>query len=72
LYCVGTNTDRGCGTWEGSLCCMPGLLAHRGTGGIFEDTYNIIDIKNNKIHVDIKSVGGKKVPLEQIVKSFTD
>lgn len=40
--------------------------------GIFEDTYNIIDIKNNKIHVDIKTVGGEKVPLEEIVKRFTD
>jgi Icc protein len=40
--------------------------------GVFEDTYNIIDIVNNKIHVDIKTVGGKKVPLEQIVKRFTE
>jgi Icc protein len=54
------------------------LVLYAGTAcswryrGIFEDTYNIIDIKNKKIHVDIKSVGGKKVPLEQIVKRFTD
>lgn len=37
---------------------------------MFDDTYNIIDIKNNKVHVDIKMVGGKKVPLSDIVKRF--
>lgn len=40
--------------------------------GVFEDTYNIIDIINSKIKVDIKTVGGKKVPLENIVKRFKD
>jgi 3',5'-cyclic-AMP phosphodiesterase len=38
--------------------------------GVFENTYNIIDIKKGKIHVDIKTVGGQKVPLEEIVKKF--
>lgn len=38
--------------------------------GVFDDTYNIIDIKNNKVHVDMKMVGGKKVPLSEIVKRF--
>jgi Icc protein len=37
---------------------------------VFDDTYNIIDIKNNKVQVDIKMVGGKKVPLLDIVKRF--
>ena len=36
--------------------------------GIFEDTYNIIDIINGKIKIDIKTVGGSRVLLEQIVK----
>jgi hypothetical protein len=31
---------------------------------------NPADIKNNKIHVDMKMVGGKKVPLAEIVKRF--
>lgn len=38
--------------------------------GVFDDTYNIIDINNNKVHVDIKLVGGRKIPLSEIVKSF--
>jgi 3',5'-cyclic-AMP phosphodiesterase len=40
--------------------------------GIFEDTYNIIDIVNKKIRVDIKTVGGGKAPLEEIVRKFKD
>lgn len=31
---------------------------------------NPSDIKNNKVHVDTKMVGGKKVPLAEIVKRF--
>jgi hypothetical protein len=52
------------------------LIVYAGTvcswryRGVFDDTYNIIDIKNNKVQVDIKMVGGKKVPLLDIVKRF--
>jgi 3',5'-cyclic AMP phosphodiesterase CpdA len=40
--------------------------------GVFEDTYNIIDIINKKIRVDIKTVGGERVPLEEIVERFKE
>jgi 3',5'-cyclic AMP phosphodiesterase CpdA len=39
--------------------------------GFFENTYNIITIKNNKVHVDLKIVGGKKIPLQSIVDHYT-
>ena len=39
--------------------------------GLFENTYNIITIENKKIKVDLKIVGGKRKPLEDIVKNYT-
>lgn len=51
-------------------------IAYAGTAcswryrGIFENTYNIIDIKDGKINVDIKIVGGKRMPLSNIVKRY--
>jgi 3',5'-cyclic-AMP phosphodiesterase len=51
-------------------------IAYAGTAcswryrGVFEDTYNIIDIKHGKIDVDIKMVGGKRMPLLDIVKRY--
>jgi 3',5'-cyclic-AMP phosphodiesterase len=52
-------------------------IAYAGTAcswryrGVFEDTYNIIDIyKDNKIDIDIKIVGGKRIPLSEVVKKY--
>jgi Icc protein len=51
-------------------------IAYAGTAcswryrGIFENTYNIIDIKDGEINVDIKIVGGKRMPLSNIVKRY--
>lgn len=51
-------------------------IAYAGTAcswryrGIFENTYNIIDIKDGEISVDIKIVGGKRMPLSNIVKRY--
>jgi hypothetical protein len=52
-------------------------IAYAGTAcswryrGVFEDTYNIIDISNNnKIDIDIKIVGGKRIPLSEVVKKY--
>jgi 3',5'-cyclic-AMP phosphodiesterase len=51
-------------------------IAYAGTAcswryrGVFEDTYNIIEIKGSKIEVDIKVVGGKRIPLAEIVKTY--
>ena len=39
--------------------------------GLFENSYNIITIENKKIKVDLKIVGGKRMPLEDIVKNYT-
>lgn len=38
--------------------------------GLFENSYNIINIKDKKINVDLKIVGGKRIPLEDIVKNY--
>ena len=52
-------------------------IAYAGTAcswryrGVFEDTYNIIDISNNnKIDIDIKIVGGKRIPLSEVVNKY--
>lgn len=39
--------------------------------GLFENTYNIITIKNKKVHVDLKIVGGRRMRLESIVENYT-
>ena len=39
--------------------------------GFFENTYNIINIEKNKIKVDLKIVGGKRFPLEELVTNYT-
>ena len=52
-------------------------IAYAGTAcswryrGIFEDTYNIIDIgEDGKIDIDIKIVGGKRMPLSEVVDQY--
>ncbi|KAG2479192.1 MAG: Metallophosphoesterase [Nitrosopumilales archaeon] len=53
------------------------LIVYAGTAsserarGLFENTYNIITINGKKIHVDLKIVGGKRIPLENIVKNYS-
>ena len=39
--------------------------------GLFENTYNIISISNKKIQVDLKIVGGKRVPIDDIVNKYS-
>jgi 3',5'-cyclic-AMP phosphodiesterase len=52
-------------------------IAYAGTAcswryrGVFEDTYNIIDIgEDGKIDIDIKIVGGKRMPLSEVVNRY--
>lgn len=51
-------------------------IAYAGTSsswryrGIFEDTYNIIEVKEKNIHIDIKIVGGNKFPISDLVKKY--
>jgi 3',5'-cyclic-AMP phosphodiesterase len=51
-------------------------IAYAGTSsswryrGIFEDTYNIIEVKEKSINIDIKIVGGNKFPISDLVKKY--
>jgi len=38
--------------------------------GFFENTYNIMNIKDGKVSVDMKIVGGKRMPLSEIVDKY--
>jgi len=38
--------------------------------GLFENTYNIITVEGKKIRVDLKIVGGRRLPIEDIVKNY--
>ena len=48
-----------------------GTVSSDRVRGLFENSYNIITIQDKKIRVDLKIVGGKRVPLEDIVKNYT-
>jgi Ni,Fe-hydrogenase III small subunit len=39
--------------------------------GLFENTYNIISVSDKKITVDLKIVGGKQVPIDDIVNNYS-
>jgi hypothetical protein len=38
---------------------------------LFDNTYNIVTINGKNIQVDLKIVGGKRIPLENIVKNYS-
>ena len=52
-------------------------IANAGTAsservrGFFENSYNIVNIENGTFRVDLKIVGGKRMPLRDIVKTYT-
>ena len=48
-----------------------GTASSERVRGLFENTYNIITIKEDKVLVDLKIVGGKRVPLDSIVKNYS-
>ena len=39
--------------------------------GLFENTYNILNIFDKKVQVDLKIVGGKRLPIEEIVNNYS-
>ena len=39
--------------------------------GLFENTYNIITIEDTLVTVDLKIVGGKRVPIDDIVTNYS-
>jgi len=51
-------------------------IANAGTAssermrGLFENAYNIITIDRGKIRVDLKIVGGKRMPLKDLVENY--
>ncbi|MGB7638370.1 MAG: metallophosphoesterase [Nitrososphaeraceae archaeon] len=51
-------------------------IAYAGTAcswryrGVFEDTYNIIDVRDGRMDIDIKIVGGKRMPLSDVVRRY--
>ena len=51
-------------------------IAYAGTAsswryrGVFDDTYNIINVDRGKIEIDIKVVGGKRQALSEIIKKY--
>lgn len=57
--------------FKGLSIVNAGTASSERVRGLFENTYNIITIKNKKIHVDLKIVGGKKIPLESIVENYS-
>ena len=52
-------------------------IANAGTAsservrGFFENSYNIVNVQNGTFRVDLKIVGGKRTPLRDIVKNYT-
>ena len=38
--------------------------------GLFENTYNIVTVNGKSVQVDLKIVGGKRLPIEDIVKKY--
>jgi len=39
--------------------------------GLFENTYNILTISNKEVQVDLKIVGGKRIPIDEIVNNYS-
>ena len=39
--------------------------------GLFENTYNILTVSDGKVHVDLKIVGGKRLPIREIVDNYS-
>jgi putative phosphoesterase len=39
--------------------------------GLFENTYNILTISNKKVQVDLKIVGGKRLPIDEIMNKYS-
>ena len=53
-------------------CCLSsaGTSSSKRVRGFFENSYNIITVENKKIQVDLKVVGGKRTPLQDITNNY--
>ncbi len=47
-----------------------GTISSERMRGLFENTYNIITLEKDKIKVDLKIVGGKRMPLKEMVENY--
>ncbi|HZA06200.1 MAG TPA: metallophosphoesterase [Nitrososphaeraceae archaeon] len=47
-----------------------GTVSSERYRGFFENTYNIVNINDGKASVDMKIVGGKRMPLSEIVEKY--
>ena len=52
------------------LIANAGSTSSERVRGFFENSYNIVDITNGKIRVDLKVVGGKRTPLKDISQNY--
>ena len=48
-----------------------GTATSKRVRGLFANTYNIVTVKDRKIQVDLKIVGGERMPIEDIVRNYT-
>ncbi len=53
------------------LIVNAGTTSSERVRGLFENTYNIIEINEHEIQVDLKIVGGDRMPLNDIVKNYS-
>lgn len=58
--------------FDGLTVANAGTAASERVRGLFENTYNIImiDEEAREVRVDLKMVGGRRVPLDEIVKNY--
>lgn len=58
--------------FDGLTVVNAGTATSERVRGLFESTYNIVTIndKTNKVDVDLKIVGGRRVPLKDIVSKY--
>jgi len=57
--------------FKGLSIVNAGTVSSDRARGLFDNTYNIVMIEKKKIKVDLKIVGGKRMPLEDIVKNYS-
>lgn len=48
-----------------------GTVSSERVRGLFANTYNIVTVSGRRISVDLKIVGGKKIPIESIVENYS-
>ena len=47
-----------------------GTATSERTRGLFANTYNIINIANRQIDIDLKIVGGQRIPINEFVRKY--